>query len=116
MSAPATQRLLTPLRHSPAPGDHIDQYAQERHNDQENYPYGLPPATQIPIAEQIHKDLEQHDQIAAENKGPQQQPEEVRETVHSNLRPGCSPEYGAVYSLGTSLSKGESSCRSRENP
>src|SRR4029453_11175662 len=71
------------LGHSTAPRDHIDQRAHDWHNDQEDNPDSLPPAAQILITEQIDDDLEQNDQVAGENEGPHQQPEEIREIIHS---------------------------------
>src|SRR4249919_1877657 len=85
-ASPSSKGLLTTFGHSPATGNHVDQDTQERCNDQENDPHRFPPAAEISVSEQIDEDLEQHDQIAAENEGPHQQPEEIRETVHSNLR------------------------------
>src|SRR5688500_1797355 len=95
--------------HSPAADDHIDQHAEERRDDQEDDPHRLPPAAKILITEQIDDDLEQHDQIAAENKSPDQQPEEVTETVHNNLRPAgfalsiALPVHSAHHSPGVSF-------------
>ena len=88
-------------------GDHIDQRTQERHDDQEDDPHRLPPAAEILITEQVDDDLEQHDQIAAETKAHtnSQMKSEKLFTRASVAR--IRPEYCAVGSLGTSLSRGE---------
>src|SRR6187200_2592761 len=96
------------LGHPPAPGDHIYQCAQEGRDDQEDDPDCLPPTAHIPIPEEIDDDLEQHNEITGEDESPHQQPEEIREAVHSNLQSLNSPEYRAVDSLRTSLLRGES--------
>ena len=44
--------------HSVSPGDDIDQHAQERHDDQEDEPDGLPPTAEILFPEEIDKNLE----------------------------------------------------------
>ncbi len=70
VARPPVLAALMALGHSPSPGDHIDQCAQERHDDQEDDPHRLPPPAQILITEQIDDDLEQNHEIAAQNKGP----------------------------------------------
>jgi hypothetical protein len=71
-----------PLSHSTTASDQIDNGCEEGENDQEDDPERLPPTAQFPVPEQIGDDLEQHHQIHYEEKGPNEEPEEVPETVH----------------------------------
>src|SRR4029450_9409948 len=80
LSLPHLSRLS--LGHPPATGDQVDEDRKERKDDQEDDPECLPPTAQLPVSEQISDDLKQHKQVADEEERPNEEPEEVPETVH----------------------------------
>jgi hypothetical protein len=73
----------TPLGHALATRYQVDEDREEREDDQENDPKGLRPSAQVPVPEQVDEDLEQHQQEAHEEEGPNKEPEPVPEAIHA---------------------------------
>src|SRR5829696_5958190 len=65
------------LGHASAPGDQVDQCAEEGHHKQGDDPQGLQPSVQAVVAEQVADDVEQDHQVHHEEEAPDKQPEEI---------------------------------------
>ena len=126
-ASPVCSGRHLPLGHAPATSDQIDQRAQPGHEDQQEGPPSLPPATERAVAEEVEQAAEPHHQGCDPDEEPEAPEENFAEVsgdrVHDvgSSRSGLSsgPRRKEVPRLERSTSSGERRveiARQRESP